>query len=149
MKNKILTPQTEGSLLEQLNSHTKGTLMESLGIIYTKIEDTYIEATMPVDERTCQPFGILHGGASLALAETITGVGSNLICPENMMSVGIQVNGNHIHIAKLGDSVLAKGTLIHKGKTTHLWNVDVFSQESKKMISSVRVTNCIIEKKGV
>ncbi len=147
MNDQRLLPDTEGTLLERLNSHSPNTLMGALGIHYTKVEEDYVEAIMPVNEHTCQPFGILHGGATLALAETVAGLGSNLICPEDMWSVGIQVNGNHISSGKLGDTVIAKGNLIHQGRLTHLWNVDVFSQTTGKLISSVRVTNGIIEKR--
>lgn len=146
MKDNILAPSQEGSLLERLNSHTEGTLMGNLGLEYTKVTEEVIEATMPVDERTRQPFGILHGGATLALAETIAGLGSNLICAEDELSVGMQVSGNHISSARDGDSVRAVGHLIHRGRRTHIWEVEVVSEATGRLISSVRVTNSIILK---
>ncbi len=132
--------------IEELNELTTDTLMGSLGIHYTLLSDERIEATMPVDHRTRQPFGILHGGATLALAETVAGVGTMRTLLEDEQSVGMQVSGNHISSAKEGDTVHAIATIIHRGRTTHIWNVDVFTSAGK-LVSSVRVVNYIIKKK--
>lgn len=148
MDKKELFPEENGSLLTQLNGHIKGTLMGSLGIEYTAISDDKVEAVMPVNEQTCQPFGILHGGATLALAETVAGVGSNVLCQDSEWSVGIQVSGNHISSARLGDTVRAEGVLIHKGRRTHIWRVEVMSLSTGRLISSVQVTNGIIPKEA-
>ncbi|MBB6275729.1 PaaI family thioesterase [Porphyromonas circumdentaria] len=146
MTKKELFPEEQGSLLNQLNAHIKGTLMGSLGIEYTSVSDEKIEAVMPVDEHTCQPFGILHGGATLALAETVAGVGSNVLCQDSEWSVGIQVSGNHIASAYKGDKVKAEGVLIHRGRRTHIWRVEVVSVSTGRLISSIQVTNGIISK---
>lgn len=120
--------------------------MENLGIEYTHVSEGYVEATMPVDKRTCQPFGVLHGGATLTLGETAAGLGSMILCNDDEIAVGMQVNGNHVSPALEGDTVLAKAEIIHKGRTSHLWNVNVYTSENK-LVSSVRVLNSIIKKK--
>ncbi len=131
--------------LEQLNASSKHALMGNLGIQYTYADDTRVEATMPVDERTRQPFGVLHGGATLALAETLAGVGSLLLCQPDEVAVGMQVSGNHVSSAHQGDTVRAVATIIHKGRSSHVWNIDVFTSTGK-LISSVRVVNSIIKR---
>ena len=105
-----------------------------------------VEATMPVDHRNRQPFGILHGGATLALAETVAGFGSMIICNPDEYVVGMQVSGNHISSAHEGDTVRAVGTIVHKGRSSHVWNVDVFTSTGK-LVSSVRVVNSVMKRK--
>ena len=132
--------------LEKINDSLKDSLMHSLGIRFTIAEEDHVEATMPVDVRTRQPFGILHGGATLALAETVAGFGSNLLCNECEFVVGMQVSGNHISSAREGDTVTAVARIIHKGRSTHIWNVDIISSMGK-LISSIRVMNSILKKR--
>ncbi len=132
--------------LDQLNASSKHALMGNLGIQYTYADEQRIEATMPVDERTRQPFGILHGGATLALAETLAGLGSLFLCQPDEIAVGMQVSGNHVSSAHEGDTVRAVGTVVHKGRSSHVWNVDVFTSTGK-LISSVRVINSIMKKR--
>ena len=131
--------------LEQLNQRARHALMGNLGIQYTYASEDRVEATMPVDERTRQPFGILHGGASLALAETVAGLGSMILCKPDEIVVGMQVSGNHISSAHEGDTVRAVATIVHKGRSSHVWNVDVFTSTAK-LVSSVRVVNSILKK---
>ncbi len=131
---------------ERLNAGNQDTLMGNLGIQYTYASSGRIEAVMPVDKRTRQPFGILHGGATLALAETVAGMGSILICEPDEIIVGMQVSGNHLSSAHEGDTVRAVGTIIHKGRSSHVWNVDVFTS-TDKLISSIRVVNSVLKKK--
>jgi len=102
-------------------------------------------ARMKVDERNCQPFGFLSGGASLALAENVAGVGSSALCPK-CACVGIEVSGSHVKAVAEGDSVTAYARLLHKGTTLHVWNVDI-KDSSGELISNVRVTNYIIKQK--
>ena len=132
--------------LEQLNMRAKHALMGNLGIQYTYASEERVEATMPVDERTRQPFGILHGGATLALAETVAGLGSMILAKPDEIVVGMQVSGNHMSSAHEGDTVRAVGTILHKGRSSHVWNVDVFTS-TDKLVSSVRVINSILKKK--
>ena len=100
-------------------------------------------AKMKVNNRNRQPFGYLSGGATLAMAETLAGAGSYCICPEALACVGQNVHGNHIHPAKEGETVTATAHIIHKGKSSHIWQVDVRNDDGQ-LISSISVTNYII-----
>ena len=124
-------------------SHSMG---EVLGIEFTSIEEGLVKAKMPVDHRTCQPFGILNGGASLALAEMVAGHGSVPLCSPNEMPCGIQVSANHVGMVRTGSYVEATGRLIHRGRTTHIWNVDITSPEGK-LISTARIVNQIVKRR--
>ena len=132
--------------LDQLNAQARHALMGNLGIQYTYADQDRVEATMPVDHRTRQPFGILHGGATLALAETVAGLGSMILCQPDEMVVGMQVSGNHISSALEGDTVRAVGTIVYKGRSSHVWNVDVFTS-TNKLVSTVRVVNSVMKKR--
>ncbi|OAV68994.1 Phosphatase YidA [Bacteroidales bacterium Barb6XT] len=132
--------------LDELNLRAKHALMGNLGIQYTYASTKRIEATMPVDERTRQPFGILHGGATLALAETVAGLGSMIIGKPDDLIVGMQVSGNHISSASEGDTVRAVATIIHKGRSSHVWDVNVYTS-TDKLVSTVRVVNSVIKKR--
>ena len=132
--------------LDLLNERARHALMGNLGIQYTYASDERVEATMPVDYRTRQPFGILHGGATLALAETVAGLGSMIICESDEIVVGMQVSGNHISSAHEGDTVRAVATIVHKGRSSHVWNVYVFTS-TNKLVSSIRVVNSVIKKR--
>jgi Cof subfamily protein (haloacid dehalogenase superfamily) len=132
--------------LEQLNAQGRHALMGNLGIQYTYASENRVEATMPVDHRTRQPFGILHGGATLALAETVAGLGSFILCAPDEIMAGMQISGNHLSSAHEGDTVRAVATIIHKGRSSHVWNVDIYTS-TDKLISSVRVLNSIMKKR--
>ena len=108
-------------------------------------EDDMCMARMKVDERNRQPFGFLSGGASLALAENVAGVGSSSLC-EGCACVGIEVSGSHVKAVVEGDTVTATARLLHQGTTLHVWNVDI-RDTSGDLISNVRVTNYIIRQK--
>jgi 1,4-dihydroxy-2-naphthoyl-CoA hydrolase len=132
-------------LVELANSLNKNTLMEQLGIEYTAIGENFIHARMPVDHRTHQPMGLLHGGASAALAESMGSVGSYLLIDrEKQGVVGIEVNANHLRSARKG-FVTAEGNLIHRGKTLHVWDIKIMD-ERQKVVSICRLTNMIIKK---
>ncbi|KAF0130162.1 MAG: hypothetical protein FD155_1948 [Bacteroidetes bacterium] len=131
--------------IDDLNATNKGTLMEQLGIEYVTVEDGYVKAKMPVDERTKQPMGLLHGGGSLALAETVGGIGSALIVDLETNDVrGSHMSANHIRAAKDG-WVFAEARLLHRGRNTHIWNIDI-SDEEGMLVSTCRLTNFIIPK---
>ena len=108
-------------------------------------EDDTCMARMKVDERNRQPFGFLSGGATLALAENVAGVGSSALCP-GCACVGIEVSGSHVKAVAEGDTVTAYAKMLHQGTTLHVWNVDI-KDTSGDLISSVRVTNYIIKQK--
>lgn len=103
-------------------------------------------ARMKVDERNRQIFGFLSGGATLALAENLAGVGSMAVCPDRIC-VGINVSGSHVKAVLEGDTVTATAHLLHKGKTLHQWHIDICN-EADELISSVEVTNFIVGKKA-
>ena len=105
-------------------------------------DDDMCMATMKVDERNRQPFGFLSGGASLALAENLAGVGSSSLCP-NKICVGINVIGSHVKAVVEGDTVTAVAHLVQKGRKLHVWNVDI-TDSSGDLISTIHVTNYII-----
>lgn len=132
--------------LEALNRTCRTGLVERLGIQYTYVGTARAEATMPVDERTCQPFGVLHGGASMALAETIAGVGSLANIADDEHAVGQQVSVNHVSAATMGDTVHAVATLVHCGRTSHVWHVDIISQTTGRLVSTAQVLYCILKK---
>ena len=134
--------------VERINGiiNAKPNLSTALGMefISTPEEDTCL-ARMTVDERNRQPFGFLSGGASLALAENVAGVGSSALCP-GCACVGIEVSGSHVKAVAEGDTFTAFARLLHKGTPLHVWNVDI-RDTSGDLISNVRVTNYVIQSK--
>ncbi|MGJ7920093.1 PaaI family thioesterase [Neobacillus sp. LXY-4] len=122
------------------------TLIGALGIEITEIGNGAVTATMPVDDRTRQPMGFLHGGASVALAETVASLGAyELVDKETEAVVGLEINANHIKGKKEG-VVTAVGTLLHKGKTTMVWDVKI-TDELNQIICISRCTIAIIKLK--
>ncbi|MCR5312554.1 MAG: hotdog fold thioesterase [Bacteroidaceae bacterium] len=129
-----------------LNAKLKGTMIEALGIKFLPSDDDFAMAEMPIGPATRQYFGILHGGASLALAETLAGAGSlHLINYDNNKKVcGVQVSGNHISMSAHEGKVYGRGTVIHCGRTSHIWNIDVIGEDGK-LLSTERVENRILD----
>ena len=124
----------------------KPNLSTALGMEFISTpEDDTCMAKMKVDERNRQPFGFLSGGASLALAENLAGVGSSSLCP-GCACVGIGVGGGHVKAVGEGDTVTAYGRLQHKGRMLHVWQVDI-KDSADNLISTVRVTNFIIRQR--
>ena len=132
---------------EDANAIMPNTLMGALGMRCTEIAQGYVTGTMPVDSRTRQPMGVLHGGASLAFAETLAGLGSVAIANEGEIQVGMQVSGYHVSSTVVGDTVRGVATILHKGRSTHVWNVDIYSTQSGKLISTCRVINSILKQR--
>lgn len=121
----------------------KNTLIEALGIEITQVEKGKIIARMPVDERTKQPFGLLHGGASVALAETVASLGAyELVDKETQGVVGLEINANHVRSASEG-YVTAVGTVLHQGKTTMVWDIKI-SDEKDRLVCISRCTMAVI-----
>jgi len=116
--------------LEAMNTVHEGTLMETLGIVITEIGDDYVKGTMPVDERTKQPYGILHGGASFGLAETLASTGAGL-CIDNSKYkiVGQEINANHLRSATEG-LVTGIASPIFVGQRTQVWEVKIYKSET-------------------
>jgi len=130
--------------VEELNRLCENTLISHLEIRFTEVSEDRLVATMPVDQRTKQPMGLIHGGAILALMETVGSAGSYLLIDESHMAVGIEVNANHVANTH-AKSVYAIGRLLHKGRRTHVWSVEVYDALNKPL-SYGRVTNMIVEK---
>lgn len=133
--------------VERINKiiNEKPNLSTALGMEFLSTpEDDVCMARMKVDERNRQPFGFLSGGASLALAENVAGVGSCSLCP-GKICVGIEVSGSHVRAVSEGDTVTAIARLQHQGTTLHVWNVEI-SNSAGELISTVRVTNYVITK---
>jgi len=124
----------------------KETLNAMLGIEYIDFTDNVLTATMPVKPNNCQIYGTLHGGASLAMAEGMAGEGSRRLCSDKEFPVGVTVSGNHISAVTIGHTVTAKAILLHKGRRTHVWNVDIRTEDGR-LVSTVRVVNQIIQRR--
>jgi 1,4-dihydroxy-2-naphthoyl-CoA hydrolase len=138
----MMTPEQ----IELVNQMREGTLMETLGIVFVASAPGTVAATMPVDARTHQPMGLLHGGATAALAESLGSASSHMfIDPERQAVVGIEVNVNHVKGVRSG-SVTATGKLVHKGRTTHVWDIRV-ANEAGDLVALCRLTNLIIDKR--
>lgn len=130
---------------EKLNTQLKGTMIEALDIRFLPSDSDTAMAEMPICDATRQYFGILHGGASLALAETIAGAASlHVINYDDTAKIcGLQVTGNHISMSATEGKVIAKANAIHIGKSTHVWNVDIYGEDGR-LISTERVTNMVV-----
>lgn len=114
--------------LATLNSKRADTLIKHLGIEFSDFGDDYLSATMPVDERTHQPMGLLHGGANVALAETIGSVAGTLACPEGFACVGLEINANHMRGVRSG-KVTGIAKPLHIGRTTQVWDIKIYTDE--------------------
>ncbi|HEX9079588.1 MAG TPA: hotdog fold thioesterase [Desulfuromonadaceae bacterium] len=134
--------------LEQLAERSRGTLMEHLGIEYLEIGDDFLKARMPVDARTRQPAGLLHGGASAALAETLGSVAAGLcVDGKTKTIVGLEINANHIRPVTDG-WVTGVATPIHVGATTQLWDIRIYN-EQEKLVCVSRLTVANRDKKPI
>lgn len=131
--------------LEYFKNWGKGTMGENIGVKFSEVGEDFLKATMPVDHRTNQPYGILHGGASVALAETIGSVASALVTDkEKFICVGLEINANHIRSVRNG-LVQATCTPVHLGKSTHVWDIRIHD-ENEKLVCISRLTVAILEK---
>ena len=134
-------------LLEQANAIGKNTLLENFEISFIEVGKDYLIAQMPVTEKNCQINGILHGGASAALAETVGSMASVLLAnPDKQLVLGTDVTMNHIRPVALGKTVFAKATLIHKGSTLQHWDIKI-TDEDNKLISYGKHTTIIVKKR--
>lgn len=131
--------------LEDIQPLGKGTLSEVLGMEFTEVGEDFIRASMPVDHRTKQPYGLLHGGASVALAETLGSVGSALIVDSSKyICVGLEINANHLRSARQG-KVIGTAKPIHIGGKTHVWEIRI-EDELGKLVCISRLTVAILSK---
>lgn len=130
--------------LATLERSNQETLVAHVGIEFTEIGDDYLSARMPVDERTIQPAGILHGGASVVLAETLGSVASNLCVDENQYCVGLDINANHVRSAPKGSGyVYGTARPLHIGGSTHVWEI-LLKNEAGKLVCVSRLTMAVL-----
>jgi 1,4-dihydroxy-2-naphthoyl-CoA hydrolase len=128
--------------LETANAWSRRTLMQALGIRITEIGDDFLRGTMPVDDRTRQPYGILHGGASAALAETLGSTAAMLCCEDGRAAVGLDINANHLRAVREG---LVTGTArpIHIGRSTQVWEIRI-EDDAGKLVCIARLTMAVV-----
>lgn len=130
---------------DQLNNNAVSFMPGHLGIVFTDIGGDYISASMPVDHRTKQPAGLLHGGASVVLAETLGSIGAWMcIDQEYKQCVGLEINANHIRSVREG-MVFGKASPMHMGKSTQVWEIKI-TNESKQLVCISRITLAILDK---
>lgn len=131
--------------LDKLNASSKNTLVEHLGITYTQLTDNSISATMPVCSFTHQPLGMLHGGASVVLAETLGSVAANFCVGDNYYCVGLDINANHVRAMRSG---IVTGTAVpqHLGATTQVWQIDI-RDERDRLVCTSRLTIAVMQHK--
>lgn len=129
----------------QATERGENTMSDHLGIAFTEVGDDYICATMPVDDRNKQPLGIMHGGASCVLAETVGSTGANLCVEADYYCVGLDINTNHIRAIRSG-LVTAKAKPFHLGKSTQVWGIEI-RDESDKLVSVTRLTMAVLKRK--
>lgn len=129
--------------LEVLNRLSQGTLIEHLGIVFTAVGEDWLQATMPVDARTRQPYGLLHGGASVVLAETLGSSAGNLcVDTTQQMCVGLEINANHLRAARSGQ-VTGTARALHVGRTTQVWEIRIENDAGKPVCVS-RLTLAVV-----
>jgi 1,4-dihydroxy-2-naphthoyl-CoA hydrolase len=131
--------------LDELNSKHRDTLIGNLGIVFTEIGEDFVRGTMPVDRRTIQPYALLHGGASVALAETLGSMGAAMcVDSAQFQVVGQEINANHVRAARSG---LVTGTArpVHLGGRTHVWSIDIVNDD-QKLVCISRITMAVIKR---
>ncbi|HVM88778.1 MAG TPA: hotdog fold thioesterase [Puia sp.] len=132
--------------IEDIKNISKGTMADHIGIELTEIGENYIKGRMPVDHRTQQPYGLLHGGASVALAETLGSIASAYVIDHSKyLCVGLEINANHIRGAKQG-FVYGIATALHIGNSTHVWEIKIHD-ENEKLVCASRLTVAVLKRK--
>lgn len=131
----------DGTTLEALNARSAGTLMHALGIVFTELGEGYLRATMPVDARTHQPYGLLHGGASVALAETL-GSSAGMLVAGGDAVVGLEINANHLRAVRDG-AVTGTARPLHVGRSTQVWEIRVEDADGRLVCIS-RITLAVL-----
>ncbi len=129
--------------IDAINAGSHGTLAEHLGIVVIAAGDDWLRGTMPVDARTRQPFGLLHGGASVALAETLGSMAGNLCLDgRTQMAVGLEINANHLRAARAG-VVTGTARALHVGRSTQVWEIRIENEAGKPVCVS-RLTLAVV-----
>jgi len=134
--------------LARINGWAANTMLETLGIRYTGIGEDWLRGTMPVDARTRQPYGLLHGGASVALAETLGSTAAMLtLDPDKELAVGLDINANHIRGVRAG-TVTGTAKMLHIGRTTQVWEIRI-ENEDGALVCISRITMAVIAARGM
>ncbi len=128
--------------LQEMTATSVNTAVAHLGIEFLEIGDDYLVGRVPVDARTHQPFGLLHGGVSVVLAETLGSVGANYACPPGYSAVGLDINANHLRGVKTG-WVTGTARAVHIGRTTQVWQIDMCN-EAGEMTCVSRITMAVL-----
>src|SRR5580704_844046 len=129
--------------VEQLQEHSRNTLAETIGIRFTEVGPDFVRATMPVDARTHQPMGVLHGGASVALAETVGSTAANLcVDPARDVCLGQEINANHLRPVYTG-TVTATARPLHLGNRSHVWQIEI-RDERERLVCVSRLTMAVV-----
>jgi uncharacterized protein (TIGR00369 family) len=136
----------EGATLEYVRAIQSRTMAEHLGIVFTGLGPDWLSATMPVDERSCQPMRVLHGGASVVLAETIASTAANLLVDSTRFSlVGQEINANHLRAAPFGEVVTGTARSFHVGARSQVWGVEIVDARGRRVCVS-RMTLALVER---
>jgi len=128
--------------LERINAWNRGCMVEHLGMQVTEVGADFLRGTMPVDARTRQPFGLLHGGASVALAESLGSLAGNLCIGAQEMAVGLDINANHVRALSEG-SVIGTARPLHLGRTTQVWEIRI-EDERARLVCIARLTLAVV-----
>jgi len=140
--DRPVSPFRRTASVQRLNELSRGTAMEPLGIVFTEVGADYLRGTMPVDERTRQPYGLLHGGASVLLAETLGSSAGNLCVPEGKVCVGLEINANHVRAARSG-TVTGTARPVHVGGRTQVWEIRI-EDDAGHLVCISRLTLAVI-----
>lgn len=132
--------------LERIEQLGRDTAVETLGIEVVEIGDDFLRGRVPVNRRTCQPYGLLHGGVSVTLAETLGSLGAAFACPPGQRVVGLDINANHLRATQSG-WVTATARPVHIGRTTQVWQIDMQDDQGRPTCVS-RITMAVLEPKG-
>ncbi|MGY1426031.1 hotdog fold thioesterase [Lysobacter sp. A289] len=142
----VSSPFRRPTTVERLNELSRDTAIEALGIVFTEIGADYVRATMPVDAKTRQPYGLLHGGASMLLAETLGSSAGNLCVTEDRVCVGIEINANHLRAARDG-VVTGTARALHVGGRTQVWEIRI-ADDRDRLVCISRLTLAVVASRG-
>jgi 1,4-dihydroxy-2-naphthoyl-CoA hydrolase len=132
--------------LAAMNAKGHDTMVETLGIVLTDVGDDYLKGTMPVTSRNCQPMRILHGGASVAFAESLASIAANWSLNDEQAAVGQEINANHLRPAREGEIVTGITRLVHAGARSQVWTIDISNEQGQPVCIS-RITIAIIKRR--
>lgn len=145
MTNQRIPWHTDVTLAE-MNRRSGNTMVESLGIVFTELGADFLRGTMPVNASTCQPMRLLHGGASVAFAETLASVAANCCLDDAHAAVGQEINANHLRPAFEGETVIGVTRLLHAGARSQVWTIDI-SNSREQLVCVSRITLAVIKRR--